>query len=71
MKVGERQSFDERHGRGVIVVGFARESSDDVCADGRMRKMLANQFHAARKMLTRYQRCIAAKMRSEPDCSGM
>ena len=48
VKVSERARLDEMHCGGVIVFGFARESGDDVSADGGVRKLLANEFDAPR-----------------------
>src|SRR5438445_5019171 len=48
VKVSERARLDETHGGGVMVFGFARESGDDVSADGGVGKQLANEFDAPR-----------------------
>lgn len=48
VKVSERQRLDEMHCGGVIIFGFARESGDEVSADGGVGKLLANEFDAPR-----------------------
>ena len=46
MKVSEREALDERQRGGVIVFRFARETGDDVGADGGVRKKRVDEFDA-------------------------
>lgn len=50
VEIGERKSRDETHGGGVILVGFAGESDNDVGADGGVRKRFANKRNTLRVM---------------------
>jgi len=47
MEIGERKALDEGERGGVIVFGFAGETSDDVGADGGVREAFADEFDAA------------------------
>ena len=47
MEIGEGEAFDEGHGGGVVVLGFAGEAGDDVGADGGMGESFVNEFDAA------------------------
>jgi len=47
VKIGERQALDKGHRCGVVFVGFARESGDDVSADRGVGQMLSNELDAA------------------------
>src|SRR5216684_6124562 len=47
MKVGEREAFDEGHGCGVVIFGFAGEAGDYVGADGSVGEAVVDEFDAA------------------------
>jgi hypothetical protein len=51
VEVGEGEAFDERHGGGVVVFGFAGEAGDDVGADGRVGEAFVDKFDATGVML--------------------
>src|SRR6266849_2194057 len=50
MKVGEREAFDEGHGCGVVIFGFAGEAGDYVGADGSVGEAFMDEFDAAAVM---------------------
>jgi len=47
VEIGEGETFDEGHGGGVIVFGFAWETGDDVGTDGGVGEVLVDEFDAA------------------------
>ncbi len=47
MKVGEREAFDEGHGCGVVIFGFAGEAGDYVGADGSVGEAFMDELDAA------------------------
>jgi hypothetical protein len=47
VKVSERALFDEVESGGVVYLGFARETGDYVRTDGRVRKLLVDEFDTA------------------------
>lgn len=51
VEIGEREAFDESHGCGVVVFGFAGEAGDDVGANGGVGEAFMDEFDAAGVML--------------------
>jgi len=49
--IGKGQTFDEGHGGGVVVFGFAWEAGDDVGADSGVGETFVDEFDAAAVML--------------------
>src|SRR6201987_6185549 len=47
VKVGERTRFDEIHGDGMVVFGFAGEARDYIGAYGGVRQLFVNEVNAA------------------------
>src|ERR1700751_6122139 len=47
VKVGERTRFDEIHGDGMVVFGFAGEARDYIGAYGGVRQLFVNEVDAA------------------------
>src|SRR5690242_210064 len=50
VEIGERERLDEGQRRGVVLFRLTWETSDNVGADGGMRKPFADEFDAARVM---------------------
>ena len=51
VEVGEWETLDKFHGGSVVCVGFARETGDDVGADGGVGKAFVDEFDAASVVL--------------------
>ena len=47
VEIGEVEVFDEVHGCGVVVFGFAGKTSDDVGADSSVGEAFVDEFDAA------------------------
>jgi len=47
VEIGEGERFDEGESCGVVLVGFAGETADDVSADGGVGEAFMDEFDAA------------------------